>query len=194
MTWDPRKTQKNIMFLQLALYSPGQFTGFFEFENFVGPLECSQTTTLTRIRSRGMSIGVKFWSRKILTVIFVGISHIRKNGGSQLCEFSQDPERLPCARGSSWYPDRDFCVSLATSPLRGCSFCVSFPRTPKGSRAHVRRLGILTVCFVYIRQMRHFGVNDLCEFSQDPERLPCARLASWCPDRVFCVSPANAIF
>ena len=148
MTWDPRKTQKNTMFLQLALYSPGQFTGFFEFENFLGLLSALKRQPSRGFAPAGGSIGVKFWSRKILTVIFVGIWHIRKNGGFKSYVFSQDPERLPCVRGRFRYPDRDFCVSLATSPLRVCSICVSFPRTPKGSRAHVRRLGILTASFV----------------------------------------------
>ena len=172
MTRDPRKTQKNTMFLQLALYSPGQFTGFFEFENFLGLLSALKRQPSRGFAPAGGSIGVKFWSRKILTVIFVGISHIRKNGGFQLCEFSQDPERLPCVRGSFRYPDRDFCVALATLLIRECSFCVSFPRTPKGSRVHFGRLGILTVCFVVILHKQYKGVFVLCEFSQDPEWLP----------------------
>ena len=49
---------------------------------------------------------------------------------------------------------------------------MSFPRTPKGSRVRAGAFGILTVIFVCVWQMRFFGVNDLCEFSQDPERLP----------------------
>ena len=101
------------------------------------------------------------------------------------------------AGGGFWVgnsPDRVFCGNVVIGVIRECSFCVSFSRTPKGSRAHFGRPGVVTVCFVYLRQMRFFGLSDLCEFSQDPERLPCARLASWCPDRVFCVSPANATF
>ena len=65
-----------------------------------------------------------------------------------MCEFSQDPERLPCVRSSSWYPDRDFCVSLATLLIRECSFCVQIPMTPKGSRMQLQSSGLATVIFM----------------------------------------------
>ena len=62
-------------------------------------------------------------------------------------EFSQDPERLPCARWQFWYPDRAFCGNLGIGATRGCSFCVSFPRTPKGSRVHGGSVCLLYRCF-----------------------------------------------
>ena len=48
-------------------------------------------------------------------MVFVGILHIGDNGVFELCAFSQDPERLPRARGSFWYHDRVFCVSPANA-------------------------------------------------------------------------------
>ena len=63
---------------------------------------------------------------------------------------------------------------------------MSFPRTPKGSRAHCRRPRILTMVFVGILHIGNNGGFELYEFSQDPERLPCALSAFWHPDRVFC--------
>ena len=65
-----------------------------------------------------------------------------------MCEFSQDPERLPCARWEFWYPDRVFRGNIVIGVVREWSFCVGFPRTPKGSRVHGESLGILTVGFV----------------------------------------------
>ena len=67
----------------------------------------------------------------------------------------------------------------------------TFPRTPKGSRVHGGAFGILTVCFVGILLLAVKRAFILCEFSQDPERLPCARGAYRYPDRVFCVCLVN---
>ena len=114
--------------------------------------------------------------------------HKRYKGVFVLCEFSQDPGRIPDAWLAFRYPDRVFCGNLGIDVIREWSFCVSFPRTPKGSRVRGGSSGILTVCFVGIWLLAYKRVFDLCEFSQDPERLPCARFELWSPDRVFCGS------
>ena len=93
---------------------------------------------------------------------------------NDLCEFSQDPERIPCGLSNGRCPDRVFCVSLAICHIRESANCVCFPRTPKGSRAHFQKAGILTVCFVGMWQLTQNGAIILWEFSQDPERLPWA--------------------
>ena len=82
-----------------------------------------------------------------------------------LCEFSQDPERIPRAWLESPNFDRVFCGNLGIGVVRECVFVLVFHRSPKGSHTHGRRLSLTSWCCVKIRDWCFKGVFVLCEVS-----------------------------